>query len=70
MTRRDRRWILALVAHERQRQSVQLAAMQLVHEADLCDLRSQLRDALAQLHRLDVIDEFARSDRDFARPLN
>jgi hypothetical protein len=70
MPRLDRRWILALVARERRRQSVELAAVQLVHEADLQDLRSELREAKGILQRLGLIDESARSDRDFARPLN
>jgi hypothetical protein len=70
MRRHDRRWILALVARERQRQRVELTAAQLIFEADLCDLRSQLREALAQLHRLGLIDEFARSDRDWAAPVH
>jgi hypothetical protein len=70
MRRHDRRWILALVARERRRQSVQLAAVQLVHEADLQDLRSELREAKAILQRLGLIDKFARSDRDWSQPLH
>jgi hypothetical protein len=59
-----------LVARERRRQSVQLAALQLVHEADLQDLRSQLEEAKAILQRLGLIDDFARTDRDWAAPLH
>jgi hypothetical protein len=40
-----------LVARERRRQRVELAAMQLLHEAHLQDLRSQLDAALGMLQR-------------------
>jgi hypothetical protein len=42
----------------------------LLLQADVEDARRELREALGQLHRLDALDAFARTRRDWARPLN
>jgi len=49
---------------------VELAAVELMRQADLEDIRHELAAAKDMLRKLDALDAFARTDRDGQRPLN
>jgi hypothetical protein len=48
----------------------ELVAAELIHDADIQDARRELRAVKDGLRKLELIDEFERSERDWDAPLN
>jgi hypothetical protein len=68
--RRDRRSYLLGYAHALRGARTELAALQILREADIQDLRREVNAAKGALRKLEMLDEFATCDRDWNAPLN